>query len=48
MVDTGVEMRAGQTLAIAGLVQTRTVSQVDSVPWIGELPWVGTLFRRKH
>ncbi len=45
-VDTGVEMRAGQTLAIAGLVQTRTVSQVDSLPWIGELPWIGALFRR--
>lgn len=45
-VDTGVEMRAGQTLAIAGLVQTRTVSEVSALPWIGELPYVGLLFRR--
>lgn len=45
-VDTGVEMRAGQTLAIAGLVQTRSVNETQRVPWIGELPYVGVLFRR--
>jgi pilus assembly protein CpaC len=45
-VDTGVEMRAGQTLAIAGLVQTRTISEVSALPWIGEMPYIGALFRR--
>jgi pilus assembly protein CpaC len=44
-VDTGVEMQAGQTLAIAGLVQTRIEGQRREVPWIGELPWIGALFR---
>jgi pilus assembly protein CpaC len=45
-VDTGVEMRAGQTLAIAGLIQTRIESQNRGLPWVSDLPWVGTAFRR--
>ena len=44
-VDTGVEMQAGQTLAIAGLVQTRVEAQRREVPWLGELPYIGALFR---
>jgi pilus assembly protein CpaC len=44
-VDTGVEMQAGQTLAIAGLVQTRIEAERHEVPWIGELPYIGALFR---
>jgi pilus assembly protein CpaC len=44
-VDTGVEMQAGQTLAIAGLVQTRIEAERTEVPWIGELPYIGALFR---
>ena len=45
-VDTAVEMRAGQTLAIAGLVQQRTQVTSRALPWFGELPYVGALFRR--
>lgn len=45
-VDTGVEMQAGQTLAIAGLVQTRTEAHRRGVPWVAEVPYVGALFRR--
>lgn len=45
-VDTAVEMRAGQTLALAGLIQQRTESEVAAVPWLGELPWIGAAFRR--
>lgn len=44
--DTGVEMRAGQTLALAGLVQTRVDSVVRGVPWLSEIPYAGALFRR--
>lgn len=47
-VDTGVEMRAGQTLAIAGLVSKRVVSRTQEVPWIGELPYVGAAFRHQQ
>ncbi len=45
-VDTGVEMKAGQTLAIAGLVQKRLNATKIEIPWIGELPYVGAAFRK--
>ncbi len=45
-VDTGVELEAGQTLAIAGLVQTRVEAQNRGLPWVSEVPYVGALFRR--
>jgi pilus assembly protein CpaC len=43
-VETGVEMNAGQTLAIAGLVQERTEAVRRGLPWVGELPYVGMMF----
>ncbi len=45
-VDTAVEMKAGQTLALAGLIQTRTESQNRGIPWLSEVPWFGIPFRR--
>ncbi len=45
-VDTGVELQAGQTLAIAGLVQHRLEAQRRGIPWLSELPYVGVAFRR--
>jgi pilus assembly protein CpaC len=45
-VDTAVEMRAGQTLALAGLIQTRIESQRRQIPFLGDLPWFGVPFRR--
>jgi pilus assembly protein CpaC len=45
-VDTGVEMQAGQTLAIAGLVQTRLEAETTGIPWLMDLPYVGAPFRR--
>ncbi len=44
--DVGVEMRAGQTLAIAGLVYNRVEAQSRGVPWLADLPWFGAPFRR--
>ncbi len=46
VVDTGVEMQAGQTLAIAGLVQNRIESVRKGVPWLCDLPYAGVFFRR--
>ncbi len=46
MVDTGVEMKPGQTLALAGLVQTRVEAQNRGIPWVSEIPYVGVPFRR--
>lgn len=48
VVETGVEMQAGQTLAIAGLVQSRVESENRGLPWVSEVPYIGALFRRVH
>lgn len=45
-VDTGVEMSAGQTLAIAGLVQNRIESHRRGIPGLMEVPYLGALFRK--
>ncbi|TWT81649.1 putative type II secretion system protein D precursor [Planctomycetes bacterium CA13] len=44
-VETAVEMQAGQTFAIAGLLQSRTESKRVATPFFGELPYIGALFR---
>jgi len=45
-VNTAVEMRAGQSLALAGLVQSRVEAEVRGLPWVGDLPYIGAMFRR--
>jgi pilus assembly protein CpaC len=42
---TTVELRDGQSFAIAGLLQTRNRQDISQVPWIGSVPVLGTLFR---
>lgn len=42
-VETTVEMREGQTLALAGLLSHRTVTEVTRIPWLGDIPKVGPL-----
>jgi len=42
---TTVELRDGQSFAIAGLLQTRNREDVSQLPWIGSVPVLGTLFR---
>jgi pilus assembly protein CpaC len=42
--ETRAELQAGQTLAIAGLVQTRIEAQNKGLPWLSELPYVGRAF----
>ena len=44
--ETGVEMQAGQTLAIAGLVQTVIEAENTGLPWISEVPYLGAAFRQ--
>jgi pilus assembly protein CpaC len=39
--NTTVELREGQTLAVAGLIQTNFGANADRVPFFGDLPWVG-------
>jgi pilus assembly protein CpaC len=45
-VDTGVELRVGQTLALAGLIQSRVATSKSALPWLGDLPYLGVPFRR--
>jgi pilus assembly protein CpaC len=42
---TTVELRDGQTFAIAGLIQARSDRQNDQIPWLGTVPVLGALFR---
>lgn len=45
-VDTAVEMKPGQTLALAGLIQNKVESINRGIPWLADLPWFGAPFRR--
>ncbi|MEQ8819444.1 MAG: pilus assembly protein N-terminal domain-containing protein [Sumerlaeia bacterium] len=42
--QTTVDLRDGQTLAVAGLLQTNFGSTADRVPILGDLPIVGAMF----
>jgi pilus assembly protein CpaC len=43
--STSVELRDGQSFAIAGLLQTVNAKTADQIPWLGDVPVLGTLFR---
>jgi pilus assembly protein CpaC len=42
---TTVELRDGQSFAIAGLLQADSTRGQDQVPWLGSVPVLGALFR---
>ncbi len=43
--STTVEMRDGESFAIAGLLRDDFTDQSSQVPWIGDIPVLGALFR---
>jgi len=43
--STTVEMRDGESFAIAGLLEDNFVDNSTQLPWIGDVPILGTLFR---
>jgi pilus assembly protein CpaC len=43
--STTVELRDGQSFAIAGLLQNDFVDAIESMPWLSDVPVLGTLFR---
>src|SRR5262249_44412349 len=45
--DTTIELRDGQSFAIAGMLQTANRNDVSQLPWIGSVPVMGTLFGSK-
>jgi pilus assembly protein CpaC len=45
--ETEVELRDGQTFAIAGLLNNTLTSSMSKIPGIGDIPILGLLFRSK-
>ena len=43
--DTTVELRDGQSFAVAGLLQAQYINQLSQLPWLGNVPVLGALFR---
>jgi pilus assembly protein CpaC len=46
--ETRVELRDGQSFAIAGLLQNENRRAVSQVPWVGSVPVLGALFRSQQ
>lgn len=42
---TTIELRDGQSFAIAGLLQSDNLNDMSQLPWIGSVPILGALFR---
>jgi pilus assembly protein CpaC len=43
-MDTEVELKDGETFAIAGLMDNRVQQTIDKLPWFGSIPIIGYLF----
>jgi len=43
--STTVELRDGQSFAIAGLLQANSTTGANQLPWIADVPILGALFR---
>ncbi len=43
--STTVELRDGQSFAVAGLLQSNNIKNHRQLPWIGDVPIIGTLLR---
>jgi pilus assembly protein CpaC len=40
-----IEVRDGQSFAMAGLLQSTHTKNQDQIPWLGQVPILGALFR---
>jgi pilus assembly protein CpaC len=43
--NTTIELRDGQSFAIAGLLQSTNATDAQQLPWLGNIPVLGALFR---
>jgi pilus assembly protein CpaC len=43
--QTTIELRDGQSFAIAGLLQSQSQRTVEQLPWLGTIPVLGALFK---
>jgi pilus assembly protein CpaC len=46
-VESEMELRDGQSFAIAGLMDNRVTEEFSKIPWIGSIPILGDLFKSK-
>ena len=44
-IETQVEVKSGETLALGGIFSQKNKTGTDSVPGLGSIPWIGALFR---
>ena len=44
-VSTNIELKDGQSFAIAGLLQNVSSENAKQLPWLGDVPVIGALFR---
>jgi pilus assembly protein CpaC len=47
-IDTEFNVRSGETIVLAGLLQRNTSNDIDKVPMLGDVPVLGALFRSKR
>jgi pilus assembly protein CpaC len=46
-LETSVELRDGQSFALAGLLQENNSRDISQIPWLGSVPVLGALFSSK-
>ena len=46
--QTTLELKSGQTFAMAGLLQEEAYSTTNKIPFLGDLPFIGTFFTNKE
>ncbi|WP_336220180.1 DNA uptake porin HofQ [Citrobacter amalonaticus] len=44
-IETQVEVKSGETLALGGIFSRKNKTGRDSIPLLGDIPWLGQLFR---
>jgi pilus assembly protein CpaC len=47
-METEVQLQAGQTLVIGGLIEREVTEIVSKIPLLGDIPILGELFRSKR
>lgn len=46
-VESEMNLKDGQSFAIAGLLDNRAIEQFEKIPWLGDIPILGKLFQSR-
>ena len=46
-IETEINIRAGETIILAGLIENRASKNVDKIPLLGQIPILGELFKSR-